>query len=46
MNDNIIQTIKKELKSIKFGELTIKIQHGKVYLLEKKVTKKLNKGGD
>jgi hypothetical protein len=39
--DNTLNQIKEELLKIQYGELIIKIQAGKVYLLEKRETKKI-----
>ena len=42
VNKKTIEKIKEELKSFDFGELIIKKQNGKVYLIEKRETKKIN----
>ena len=42
MDKKTLDKIIKELTSFNFGELIIKKQNGKVYLIEKRETKKIN----
>lgn len=41
MTDKQLQKIKELCNSIQFGEVNIKIQNGKIYLIEEKKTHKI-----